>query len=125
MCLFKKAFLILACLALLGGCSRQVRPEDIAGKTYHYEKEGFGGNFTIRLEEDGTFTYYEGFLSSYIGTGTWTLEGDTLCIIDEGAGKSWKNYFRADKETLTFRSEGSINFMYLTVADGEKFLAEK
>ncbi len=116
---------LLAAVLLLAGCSRQVRPEDIAGKAFRYKKEGFGGDFTIRLEEDGTFTYYEGSLSSYIGMGTWALEGDTLCITDEGAGKSWKNYFRAEKNTLTFQAEGSENFIYLTVADGEKFLAEE
>lgn len=87
----KPLYLFLA-LLLLAGCSRQVRPGDIAGKIYRYEKDGVGGSFTIRLEEDGTFTYYEGSLSSYIGVGTWTLEGNTLCITDEGAGKSWKKY---------------------------------
>lgn len=116
---------LLAALLLLTGCSGQVRPEDIAGKTFRYEKEGFGGDFTIRLEEDGTFTYYEGSLSSYIGMGTWALEGDTLCITDEGAGRGWKNYFRAEKDTLTFQEEDSENFMYLTVAAGERFLAEE
>lgn len=116
---------LLAAVLLLAGCSRQVRPEDIAGKAFRYEKEGFGGDFTIRLEEDGTFTYYEGSLSSYIGVGTWALEGDTLCITDEGVGRGWKNYFRAEKNTLTFQAEGSENFIYLTVADGEKFLAEE
>ena len=60
----------LAALGLalvLGGCSKTITAEDLAGKTYEYEKEGFGGNFTIQLKEDGTFTYYEGGLSSYIG----------------------------------------------------------
>lgn len=122
----KRLYLVfLAALLLLAGCSRQIRPEDIAGRTYRYEKDGVGGPFTIRLEEDGTFTYYEGSLSSYIGVGTWTLEGDTLCVTDEGAEKSWKNYFRAEKDALTFREEGSENFIYLKVAGGEKFLAEE
>lgn len=122
----KRLYLVfLAALLLLAGCSRQIRPEDIAGRTYRYEKDGVGGPFTIRLEEDGTFTYYEGSLSSYIGVGTWTLEGDTLCVTDEGAGKGWKNYFRAEKDALTFREEGSENFIYLKVAGGERFLAEE
>ena len=120
----KPLYLFLA-LLLLAGCSGQARTEDIAGKTYRYEKDGVGGPFTIQLEEDGTFTFHEGSLSSYIGVGTWTLEGNTLCITDEGAGKSWKNYFRADEKALTFQAEGSENFLYRTVADGEKFLAEE
>ena len=121
----KPLYIVLLALLLLAGCSRQVRPGDIAGKIYRYEKDGVGGPFTIQLEEDGTFTYHEGSLSSYIGVGTWTLEGNTLCITDEGAGKSWKNYFRADEKALTFQAEGSENFLYRTVADGEKFLAEE
>ncbi len=80
-------------LLLLAGCSRQVRPGDIAGRTYRYEKDGVGGPFTIQLEEDGTFTFHEGSLSSYIGVGTWTLEGNTLCITDEGAGRAGKITF--------------------------------
>ena len=36
----------------------------VAGKTYLYEGEGFMGNFTITLYNDGTFTYYEGMASS-------------------------------------------------------------
>ena len=59
----------LAALGLalvLGGCSKAITAEDLAGKTYEYEKEGFGGNFTIQLKEDGTFTYYEGGLLSLI-----------------------------------------------------------
>ncbi len=121
----KPLYIVLLALLLLAGCSRQVRPGDIAGKIYRYEKDGVGGPFTIQLEEDGTFTFHEGSLSSYIGVGTWTLEGNTLCITDEGAGKSWKNYFRADEKALTFQAEGSKNFLYRTVADGEKFLAEE
>lgn len=121
----KCAVVLIACLMLLAGCSRPVQAEDIAGKVYRYEGEGFGGPFTIRLEKDGSFTFYEGSLSSYIGIGSWTLEGDLLCITDEGAGKGWKNYFHADENALTFRAEGSENFIYLTVADGETFLAEE
>ena len=37
----------------------------IAG-SYRYEKEGFGGDFVITLKADGTYTFYEGYLSSYI-----------------------------------------------------------
>lgn len=118
---WQKRLCLLLSLLALAGCGRHPEAAELAGKTYRYEKSGFGGDFTITLEEDGSFTYYEGSLSSYIGIGTWTLEGDILCITDEGAGKSWKNYFRAEKDALTFREEGSENFLYLKVADGEKF----
>ena len=43
--------------------------DSVAGKTFVWEKEGFGGDFTITLNADGTYQYYEGYLSSYIGFG--------------------------------------------------------
>lgn len=99
-----------------------VSAEDIAGNTYTYEKDGFGSDFTITLEEDGTFTYYEGALSSYIGMGTWTLEEDTLRLRDEGLSALKYFYFRAEDGFLTFQEEKSAAFMHVTVSDGEKFL---
>lgn len=109
----------LGLILALAGCSKAVTAEDLAGKVYQYEKEGFGGNFTITLEEDGTFTYYEGGLSSYIGSGDWSLEGETLTLREQNRHFT----FRAEKDRLIFREEDSGDFTYLTVADGEKFTA--
>lgn len=111
-----KAALALALLSLLAGCGRTVREEDVAG-AYVYEKEGFGGNFTISLQEDGTFTYSAGVLSSHFGVGTWTLEGDVVALQE----KTGVNYFRADGETLIFKQKASSNFMYVSVFEGETF----
>ena len=58
----------------------------VAGKTYLYEGEGFMGNFTITLYNDGTFTYYEGMASSYIGIGSWEQNGDSIILTDDGHG---------------------------------------
>ena len=112
----------LAALGLalvLGGCSKAITAEDLAGKTYKYEKEGFGGNFTIQLKEDGTFTYYEGGLSSYIGTGDWSLEGETLTLQE----RTRHFTFQVEGDNLVFQKEDSGEFSYLTVEDGEKFTA--
>lgn len=43
----------------------------IVDKTYINEKEGVGGSFTIHINDDGTFSYYEGLLSNYLGIGVW------------------------------------------------------
>lgn len=107
-------------LALLVGCSSTVRSEDLAGKSYVYEKDGFGSDFVINLEEDGSFTYYEGSLSSYIGTGEWTVEKGVL-ILEE---KHRVYTFGVKGEALIFRQEGSGDFLYVDVHDGEKFTAE-
>ena len=119
--------LALALLVLLlAGCGGQIRPDDLAGRTYIYEKDGFGGSFTITLEADGTFQYYEGELSSRIGAGHWTLEGGTLTLTEDSeAGRVRVNCFTAARGGLTFRAEGSDNFPYVTVAEGERFTPGK
>lgn len=122
----KTAFLLvlLLCFSLLTACGQTEKiytAEDVAGKAYTYEKDGFGGSFTISLFEDGTFHYYEGMLSSYIGLGTWTVEDGVLTLKDESF--HFRNRFRIGAEELIFLAEDSSNFMYLTVKDGERFLA--
>lgn len=111
--------LLLAALLLFAGCAQKVSVGDIAGKTYVYEKGGFGGHFTVTLKSNGKFTYYEGGLSSYIGSGNWELNGDTVTIRDDG-GMGIFN-FRVEGEDLVFIADGSFNFNFVKVADGEKF----
>ena len=82
--------LMFAVLSLVSGCGGSLEEEDVTG-TYLYEQGGFGGDFWITLEEDGTFTYYEGGLSSYIGEGEWTLNDGTVCLTDRGISE--RNYF--------------------------------
>ena len=115
-----KALLALVLAVLLAACGQTVREEDVVGRTYTYEKEGFGGNFAISLHEDGTFTYYEGSLSSYIGTGDWTLEGETLTLQE----KNRHFTFRAEKDCLVFQEKQSGDFTYIKVSDQEEFTAE-
>lgn len=92
------------------------------GKTYVYENEGILGSFTLTLYEDGTFTYSEGIASSYIGMGIWTQEGDTITLFDHGmAGNTRINHFRTDSGDLVFLSEGSSNFIYIKVQNGQRF----
>ena len=99
------------------------KASDIVGKTYTYEKECFGSNFTIQIKDDGTFNYYEGVLSSYIGKGKWILDGDILLISDDVQSEEYarENYFKVSGNDLVFISENSTNFLYLEVADGERF----
>lgn len=123
--------LITACLFLLSACGHQKEDTDtirnrIADNTYIYEKEGFGGDFTIHLNSDGTFSYYEGNLSSLIGMGNWKLEEDVLILSqnvpdNESTEYPWVNYFQINGNDLVFLSKGSTNFYYVTVSDGERF----
>ena len=111
-------FALMLVFALISvGCGNQsVQPSDIADKTYVYEKDGFGGYFTITLNSDGTFQYYEGLLSSYIGKGSWELEGNTLTLSDD---RSAINYFTVESGKLIFQEKNSSNFLHVTVSDGE------
>ena len=87
---------------------------------YLYEGDGFGGDFTITLRTDGSFTYYEGGLSSYIGAGKWSVSGDILTLEDE-TGVPKVNRFRMEGNDLIFQANGSTNFIYVKVADGAVF----
>ena len=108
---------LLALLLVLVACADK---DNVAGKTYLYEGEGCGGYFTITLNDDSTFSYYEGMLSSYIGYGTWTLEKGVLCLTDT-MGCDFINYFKVENGKLIFLEETSTNFLYVKVADGECF----
>lgn len=111
----------------LGGCKKQISESDIAGKMYVYEKEGFGSDFIIEIQKDGTFSYYEGALSSYQGFGKWEFDGNILCLTDnvEFAGNPIVNYFKVKGENLIFISENSSNFTYINVSDGDKFIGKE
>lgn len=127
--MMKKMLLCVCTVALLftmTACNRQEQPEEslspkhIAGKTFVYEKEGVGGEFAIQLYIDGTFSYSEGMLSSHIGMGKWTLEEGVLTLTDSGVSGR-VNHFYVIGNDLIYLSEGSTNFLYVNVADGEKF----
>ena len=95
----------------------------VAVGTYVWEKEGFGGDFTITLREDGTYEYYEGFLSSYIGTGTWTDEDGALILTEQG-GYDAVFRFTAQDGALVYRADGSDRFIYIEAQDGDRFLPQ-
>ena len=112
---------ILACV-VVAVCFLTSPKDTIEGKVYTYEKSGVLGNFTISLFEDGTFHYTEGMASSYLATGKWTEKGNILTLTDdENLGYKLVNRFRKDGGTLYFIAEGSSNFLYVTVQDGERF----
>ncbi len=96
--------------------------EGVAGKTYVFEHDGFGGEFTLSLRADGSMGYYEGGASSHIGNGTWTQDGDMLTISEpNGRGGQRVNRFRVTQNALIFVAEGSDNFIYVQMNDGDRF----
>ena len=114
------------------GCSnsKEITMDDIVGKVYVYEKDGCGSDFTIRIKADGTFNYYEGFLSSHIGMGEWSYSDGMLTLFEKTSrfNEAWEleevidSYnFSVEKDTLIFVDKDSGNFRYVRVKDGEKF----
>lgn len=93
---------------------------DIRGKTFVWEKDGFGGSFTISLDEGGTFEYYEGPLSSYIGCGNWIVQDGKL-IMTESDSREAVFHFEIDGDELVFISSESDKFQYVDVANGDRF----
>lgn len=99
-------------------------PYGASEMTYVRDAGGFGGDFTITLRHDGSFSYYEGLLSSYIGMGTWGRKDGVIRLADEvlkdSAGIQYY-YFKIVDGGLVFQAENSAKFMYVDVADGERF----
>lgn len=131
----KKALAIMLVLTIaftVIGCSnpKEITKDDIVGKVYVYEKDGCGGDFTIRIESDGTFNYYEGGLSSHIGMGDWSYSDGMLTLFEKTSRFVTANEieevinsysFLVEKDTLIFVDKDSDNFRYVKVKNGEKF----
>lgn len=124
----KKHTAILSAIMLLvlfvTGCTEQERETSVAGKIYTYSGEAFSElesdhTFAITINDDGTYSYYESLLSSYIGAGQWSVTDDVLTLDDTGA--EIINYFLIDGDDLVFMEENSTNFIYVKVKDGERF----
>ena len=119
---------ITAGLCACGGCvkgGKNAMDTEIGGKTYVWEKPGAGGDFSIILRKDGTFQYYAGFLSSYIGNGTWEAEKGIVTLSEKSTYVDNVFRFEVKNGGLAFIADGSNKFMYVTVEDGDMFLAKK
>lgn len=132
----KKALSLMLILTIafgVIGCSnpQEMTKDDIVDKVYVYEKDGCGGNFTIEIKADGTFCYYEGFLSSHIGLGEWSYSDGILTLFEkiprineahelEEVINSY--HFSVEEDILIFVEKDSDNFRYVKIKDGEKFL---
>ncbi len=93
--------------------------------TYRYEGEGFGGDFTVTLNADGTYAFYEGPLSSYMGVGTWHVY-DNAVYLEEGEGGFDLSFmFGAEENALIYLAAGSDTFLYVKVKDGERFVRQQ
>ena len=108
-------------LSLACGNTDGVLRDSVAGKTFIWEKEGIGGDFTITLNADGTYQFYEGYLSSYIGFGNWTVENGAVILTEKG-GQDSVYRFAVQDGALVYLADSSDGFLYTDVTDGDRFL---
>ena len=107
-----------------GESASQITREELYGE-YICEEPGFGGLFTLTLQEDGKFTYYEGALSSYIGYGAWDYSENKLTLKDIGYNEEWDIFFTVENGHLIYDKEPSHTFIYTDLADGTRFISKK
>lgn len=88
---------------------------------YRYEGEGFGGDFTLTLNADGSYTFYEGPLSSYMGGGTWRVYLNAVDLNEEN-GFELSFTFGVEEGALIYLSGSSDPFPYVKVKDRERFV---
>ena len=88
---------------------------------YRYEGEGFGGEFTITIARDGTYSFYEGPLSSYMGGGEWFISGSRMYMTEE-SGLDLYFTMIVTEDALVYVQDESDDFPYIKVPDGGKFV---
>ena len=111
-------------MAGIGRILEKVKMSRLAG-TYRYEGKGVGGDFTITLNADGTYTFYEGPLSSYLGTGTWDTWYNAVYMTEkEETGYDLNFMFGVEDNALIYIAMGSDEFIHVKVSDGEKFVRQ-
>ena len=112
--------LLMGCLG--EGTDEESNADAVAG-TYRYESEGFGGDFTITLNPDGTYAFCEGPLSSYMGGGKWDVH-DNIVHMTEKNGFDLKFVFTVQGDALVYDAVSSDAFPYVKVDDEGCFVRE-
>ncbi len=92
--------------------------EDYVDRCYvRVTNEGLPWDMSVSIYSNGTFQYNPPPISSIIfRPGTWTVEGDVFVLYSEQLGT---NYLRMEDGNLVFIEEGSSNFTYANLGDGE------
>ena len=84
------------------------------------------GTFTITLSNNGKYSYYEGPLSSHIGYGEYTVDGNRIILVDEQipglhSTLTCTYVFEYSCGKLIFLADESDKFMYTNLPDGAVF----
>ena len=80
-------------------------------------------DFSITLEPDGRYSWYETPISSFIGTGHYTINDNILTMNDdEGFGRAPVHRFRMNGDRLFFMERDSDNFHMVRLQDNAEFV---
>ena len=121
------AIAILILSAILVSCQPSLAnsPEDVCGLYARPNANGFDA-FTITLNPDGTYQYFETMISSHLGFGSYTVEDGIVTLVDSQIpgvnGSLTHTYqFKYADGKLIFLAEESDSFMYINLPDGAEF----
>lgn len=93
-----------------------------------YARENANGfdSFTIALNEDGTYSYFETMISSHLGIGNYTYEDGIVALVDDQIPGLYGSLthtckFRYEDGKLIYLAAESDGFMYINLPDGAQF----
>ena len=127
----KKAFVCMMAVILIitafVSCKveKSVQPEDIYGSYSRKNSNGYD-YFTLTLNEDGTYSYFETMISSHIGWGEYTIDGEKVTLVDTQIPGVYGSHtyvftFKYEDGKLIYIAEESDHFMYINLPDGAEF----
>ena len=101
--------------------------EDIYGTYARQNDNTLKDYFTITLNSDGTFSYYATMFSSYIGRGSYTVEGNVITLVDDhiptlSGSATCKFLFEYRDGKLIYLASQSDAFMYINPPEGAEFV---
>lgn len=123
----KKIRVMILCMTLvllMAACAKEDE-EPLKSGTYTLQnvERDVPGDFTITIYEDGTFQHYETPISSYIGAGHYSIEGDVVTLKEDVDGCTGNiNYYKIIDNELSFISEDSANYHFVPLKEGARFV---
>lgn len=76
---------------------------------------------SLRIEENGSFSFSPSLISSYLGYGTWEADKDYVIFTDTGMGDSRTVVFRYENGNLYYVSDKSDSNSMWGLTDGAEF----
>ena len=95
--------------------------EGIAGNSFFYNKEENSGPFIICFDRNGGYDYSPATISSFIGSGQWTIYDDTLVLTERSYGKCLVNCLKINGDDLIYDAAASDCFCQCGPKNGDEF----